>query len=55
MWYFPWGKAATDLLSAAEIKNAWTYTSTPSDVSVALCLIERKDNFTFALPSTRLS
>jgi hypothetical protein len=48
MCSFPRGKAA-------EVKNAWPYTSTPSYVSVALGLIEHKDNFTFTLPSIVLA
>jgi hypothetical protein len=44
--------------SSAEVKNAWSYTSTPTllygvvrtqaqDVFVACCLIQHRDNFTF--------
>jgi hypothetical protein len=33
--------------SSAEVKNAWSYTSTPQYVFVAWCLVKHRDNFTF--------
>jgi hypothetical protein len=30
---------------SAEVKNAWSYTSTPQYVFVAWCLVKRRDNF----------
>jgi hypothetical protein len=33
--------------SSAEVKNAWSYTSTPLYVFMAWCLVKHKDNFTF--------
>jgi hypothetical protein len=48
--YF-WDKAAGEcrwpLPSSAEIKNAWSYTSTPQYVFMAWCLVKHRDNFTF--------
>jgi hypothetical protein len=33
--------------SSAEVKNAWSYTSTPQYVFMAWCLAKHRDNFTF--------
>jgi hypothetical protein len=33
--------------SSAEVKNAWSYTSTPQYVFMAWCLVKHRDNFTF--------
>jgi hypothetical protein len=33
--------------SNAEVKNAWSYTSTPQYVFMAWCLVNHRDNFTF--------
>jgi hypothetical protein len=33
----------------AEVKNAWSYTSTPQYVFMAWCLVKHRDNFTFLL------
>jgi len=33
--------------SGAEVKNAWSYTSTLSYVFMAWCLVKHRDNFTF--------
>jgi hypothetical protein len=35
--------------SSAEVKNAWSYTSTPQYVFIAWCLVKHRDNFTFYL------
>jgi hypothetical protein len=35
--------------SSAEVKNAWSYTSTPQYVFMAWCLVKHRDNFTFTL------
>jgi hypothetical protein len=35
--------------SSAEVKNAWSYTSTPLYVFMAWCLVKHRDNFTFAV------
>jgi hypothetical protein len=32
---------------SAEVKNAWSYTSTPQYIFMAWCLIKHRDNFTF--------
>jgi hypothetical protein len=32
--------------SSAEVKNAWSYTSTPQYVFMAWCLVKRRDKFT---------
>jgi len=32
--------------SSAEVKNAWSYTSTPQYVFVALCLVKHRDYLT---------
>jgi hypothetical protein len=41
--------------SSFEVNDAWSYTSTPQYVFMALCLVKHKDNFTFTLPSHRQS
>jgi hypothetical protein len=33
--------------SNAEVKNAWSYTSTPAYIFVTWCLVKLKDNFPF--------
>jgi hypothetical protein len=33
--------------SSAEVKNEWSYTSTPQYVFMAWCLVKHWDNFTF--------
>jgi hypothetical protein len=33
--------------SSAEVKNAWSYTSTPQYVFMTWCLVKHRDNFTF--------
>jgi hypothetical protein len=33
--------------SSTEVKNAWSYTSTPQYVFLAWCSVKRRDNFTF--------
>jgi hypothetical protein len=33
--------------SIAEVKNAWSYTSTPQYVFIASCFVKHRDNFTF--------
>jgi hypothetical protein len=35
--------------SSAEVKNAWSYTSTPQYVFLAWCLVKHRDTFTFYL------
>jgi hypothetical protein len=35
--------------SSAEVKNAWSYTSTPQYACMAWCLVKHRDNFTFYL------
>jgi hypothetical protein len=35
--------------SSAEVKNAWSYTSTPQYVFMAWCLVKHRDNFNFYL------
>jgi hypothetical protein len=35
--------------SSAEVKNVWSYTSTPQYVFMAWCLVKHRDNFTFYL------
>jgi hypothetical protein len=35
--------------SSAEVKNAWSYTSTPQYVFMKWCLVKHRDNFTFYL------
>jgi hypothetical protein len=34
--------------SSAEVKNTWSYISTPPYVFMAWCLVKHRDNFTFA-------
>jgi len=38
--------------SSAKVKNAWSCTSNPQYVYKAWCLVQHRDNFTFALPFT---
>jgi hypothetical protein len=40
--------------SSAEIKGAWSYTSTPQYVCMAWCLIKHRENFTFYLYFTTI-
>jgi hypothetical protein len=35
--------------SSVEVKNAWSYNSTPQCVFMVWCLVKHKDNFTFYL------
>jgi hypothetical protein len=35
--------------SSVEVKNAWSYTSTPQYVFMAWCSVKPRDNFTFTL------
>jgi hypothetical protein len=35
--------------SSVEVKNAWSYTSTPQYVFMAWCLVKHRDNFTLYL------
>jgi hypothetical protein len=39
-------KVFTLLLSSAEVKNAWGFTSVPQYLFMAWCLVEHRDNFT---------
>jgi hypothetical protein len=48
----PGREADHSLPSSAEVKNAWSYTSTPQYVFMASCLVQHRDNFTFTLSST---
>jgi hypothetical protein len=41
----PGREAGHSAPSNAEIKNAWSYTSTPQYVFMALCLVKHRDNF----------
>jgi hypothetical protein len=36
--------------AGVEVKNAWSYTSTPQYVFMSWCLVKHRDNFTFTLP-----
>jgi hypothetical protein len=46
---FRWCKSAGEkLLTRAEIKNAWNYTSAPLYVFMAWCLIKHRKKFTVA-------
>jgi hypothetical protein len=40
--------------SNAEVKNAWSYTSTPQYVFMTWCLVKHRDNFTFYIYLWRL-
>jgi hypothetical protein len=35
--------------TSVDVKNAWSYTSTPQYVFMAWCLVKHRDNFTFTL------
>jgi hypothetical protein len=37
--------------SSVEVKNSWSYTSTPQCVFMAWCLVKHRDNFSFTLTS----
>jgi hypothetical protein len=43
----PEREADQSLPSSAEVKNAWSYTSTPQYAFTVLCLIKHRDKFTF--------
>jgi hypothetical protein len=43
----PGGEADHSPPSSAEVKNAWSYTSTPQYVFMAWCLVKHSDNFSF--------
>jgi hypothetical protein len=43
----PGGEVDHSPPSSAEVKNAWSYTSTPQYVFMAWCLVKHRDNFTF--------
>jgi hypothetical protein len=43
----PGREADTSPPSSAEVKNAWSYTSTPLYVFVTWCLVKHRGNFTF--------
>jgi hypothetical protein len=51
----PGREAAHSPPSSAEVKNAWSYTSTSQHVFMAWCLVKHRDNFTFFLPFLILS
>jgi hypothetical protein len=38
---------------SAEVKNAWSYTSTPQYVFMAWCLVKHRDKFTFTFNSSQ--
>jgi hypothetical protein len=40
----PGCEADHSLPSSAEVKNAWSYTSTPQYVFMAWCLVKHRDN-----------
>jgi hypothetical protein len=44
---FPGREADHSPPSSAEVKNAWSYTSTPPYVFMALYLAKHRDNFNF--------
>jgi hypothetical protein len=48
---WPGREADHSLPSSAEVKNAWSYTFTPSYVFMAWCFVKQKNNFTFILIS----
>jgi hypothetical protein len=43
----PGREADHSLPSSADVKNAWSYTSTPQYVFMAWCSVKHRDNFTF--------
>jgi hypothetical protein len=43
----PGHEAGHSAPSSAEVKNAWSYTSTPQYALMACCLVKHRDNFTF--------
>jgi hypothetical protein len=43
----PWREADHSPPSSAEVKNAWSYTSTPQYAFMAWCFVKYRDNFTF--------
>jgi hypothetical protein len=44
---WPGREADRSSLSSAEVKNAWSYTSTPQYFFMAWCLVKHMENFTF--------
>jgi hypothetical protein len=51
---FPRGKANHSSPSSSEVKNAWNYTSTPSYIFMAWCLVKNKENFSFIFTFTSI-
>jgi hypothetical protein len=43
----PGREADHSLPSSSQVKNAWSYTSTPQYVFMAWCLFKRRGNFAF--------
>jgi hypothetical protein len=41
------GKSRGSSVGSAEVKNAWSYTSTPQYFFMAWYLVKHRDNFTF--------
>jgi hypothetical protein len=41
----PGSEADHPLPSSADVKNAWSYTSTPQYVFMVWCLVKHRDNF----------
>jgi hypothetical protein len=64
-WWVPWAfclgvkrtrrEADHSLPSSAEVKNSWSYTSTPQYVFMAWCSVKHEDNFTFTFTFTYIS
>jgi hypothetical protein len=48
----PVREADHSLPPSAEIKNAWSYTSTPQYICMAWCLVKHRYNFTFTFTFT---
>jgi hypothetical protein len=44
-----WYEACHWLPSSAEVNNTWSYTSIPSYILIAWCLIKQRNNFTFII------
>jgi len=40
--------------SSAEVKNAWSYYTSPPYVFIAWCLVKHKENFAFSLQDLEL-
>jgi hypothetical protein len=49
-----WREAGHSTPYSVEVKNAWSYTSTPPHIFMAWCLVKHRENFILPLPYINL-